>query len=303
MSTATSSNRTEWLAKRRKGLGASDAPTVVGVRKEPSRFRLWLEKRGEVEPDEPNEAMRMGLAAEWAIAEMFTERTGWGFTRTQIHYVHPDVPWAMATIDGQLDELDFVEFKLAGTWTTRKLPEDGDAAGLPEPWIIQAHHQMWVTSATSIQFAVWCADPSFRLYRVDRDESLIAEMIRLEEAFWRQVQEGTPPAEFGADDLGAITRHFNREEPEAVQLDPYQVGGAVADFAAAQKEIKIMEATRDEAKAALLMAMGNATHATCGAYSLKRKVVNVKADPNPKPREASSYVRFTCTQKEESNAD
>jgi putative phage-type endonuclease len=292
-------DREQWLAERRKGIGASDAPTVVGVRKDPSRFRLWCEKRGEIEPEPPNDAMRMGLAAESAIASMYTERTGWGFTRQQIHVTHPMYPWMKATIDGELDQQDYVEFKLAGAWMTRTLPEDGSPIGLPDAWVIQAQHQMAVTGAKHIQFAVWCADPSFRIYYVHRDEDLINQMTVLESEFWLHVVNGTPPAEFGPADLGAIAKHFNRDDEPAIELNALKYAQIVRAYKEAAKTIKEEEDDRDHYKAELLMAMGNASAAKCGSYTLKRKVVHVKE--RTQTIKASQYVRFTVSNGDSEN--
>jgi len=292
MSMGLSVARDEWLAARRKGIGASDAPTVVGVRTTPSRLRLWLDKRGDLEPDEPSEAMRMGLAAEPAILQMYEDRTGTSIVATQVHEHGQDIPWMLATIDAYDSGDNIVECKLAGAWTTRRLPEEGDSANLPEPWIIQAQHQMAVTNLDHVIFAVWCADPSFRLYTVERNDDVITEMIRLEEAFWKQVQDGTPPAEFGAEDIRAITRHFNRDDGPAVELGD-DLRESIGYFENCGGHIKTLERAKDEAKAKLLLAMGNASTATCGPYTLKRKIVQVKE--RTQFAKASTYVRFTVS--------
>lgn len=39
--------RTEWLEQRRKGIGGSDAPVIMGVNPWRSPMDLWLEKTGE----------------------------------------------------------------------------------------------------------------------------------------------------------------------------------------------------------------------------------------------------------------
>jgi putative phage-type endonuclease len=292
MSMGISTARDAWLAERRKGIGASDAPTVVGVRTTPSRFRLWMEKRGEIESEPPNEAMDMGLAAEDSIAKMYQKRTGRVIDQTQDHVAHATLPWMKATIDGWDTDGNLVEFKLAGSYTTRKLPEDGDSAGLPEPWIIQLHHQMFVTGKNKAFLAAWCADPSFRLYEIEADLGLMNTMVTLEESFWQQVVDGTPPAEFGVDDIKAITRHFSRETGESIEL-PTELERTVEEFKEGGERIRELGKVADTAKARLLLAMGNASVATCGPYTLKRKVVQVKE--RTQTIKASSYIRFTCS--------
>jgi putative phage-type endonuclease len=288
-----STDRENWLAERRQGIGASDAPTVVGVRKEPSRFRLWLEKRGETEPEPPNEAMQWGLRLEPAIADAFEERTGLKITSRQASIRHPERTWMRATVDGIVERsLTLVEMKACGSWSARKLPEDGDATGLPEPWIIQAQHQMEVTGCNLVKFAVF-ADLGLRIYDVARDDALIAEIIALEELFWHCVENGSPPAEFEVTDLQAIGRYFNRDDAPPISLSPVMFGEAVCGYKDAVAVIKDAEDRRDVYKAQLLMAMGNAPLATCEQYTLKRKVVETKE--RTQTVKASKYVRFTIS--------
>jgi putative phage-type endonuclease len=285
-------DRKQWLAERRQGIGASDAPTVVGVRTEPSRFRLWCDKRGTIEPDPPNEAMQWGLRLEPAISEAFQERTGLEVCRHQVSLVHRDLPWMRATLDGVFGGAreGIVEFKACGSWSARKLPEDGDSSRLPEPWIIQAQHQLAVSHERLAIFAVF-ADMSLRLYEVERDDVMIAEIIRLEEAFWRHVTDGTPPAEFGPADVQTIGKYFNRDDAPEVTLNPLQYGKTVAGYRDALTAIKNVEAARDRYKSELLMAMGDAGTANCGPYTLKRKIVQTKE--RTQVIKASQYVRFT----------
>jgi len=280
-----------WGNSRVGFIGASDAPTICGVNKSKSRFRLWMEKRGELEPDPPNEAMEMGSAAEDSIATMYYKRTGRRFATVQEHRTHERLPWMRATIDGIDNANNLVEFKLAGSWMTHQLPEDGDSSRLPEAWLIQLHHQMFVAERNKAFLAAWCADPSFRLYEVQADYDLMDSMVRLEEEFWAMVQNGTPPAEFGPDDIQAITRHFNREEP-GIEL-PHVCGAVARGYKTCCERIKALEDERDSFKAELLLKMGNAATAIAGPYTLKRKVVQVKE--RTQTIEASSYVRFSVS--------
>jgi putative phage-type endonuclease len=299
MSTGLSTERDKWLAERRKGIGASDAPTVCGVRTRPTRLELWLEKRGEITADEPTEAMRWGLRLEPLIAEAYTERTGRRITRTQISTIHDELPWMRATLDAydEYGVIEFagIEFKAVGSWSGRKLPEESDPEGLPEAWIIQGQHQMAVGNLLRMRFAAF-ADMSLKLYTLERDDGLIADIITMEEEFWRSVQDGTPPAEFQPEDVKVITRHFNREEGEHVVLPPQSLMD-IERFAASKTVVKSEQEACDKAKAALLMAMGNAATAECGPYRLKRKLVNIKE--RTQTIKALSYIRFTCSNGEE----
>ena len=45
-------NRTDWLKARRKGIGGSDAASVLGISPWKSNVQLWEEKTGIAEPED-----------------------------------------------------------------------------------------------------------------------------------------------------------------------------------------------------------------------------------------------------------
>ncbi len=52
--------REEWLKDRNKGIGGSDAGSVLGLNPWKSAYTLWCEKTGKITNNEDNEAMRQG---------------------------------------------------------------------------------------------------------------------------------------------------------------------------------------------------------------------------------------------------
>ena len=45
-------SREEWLKWRTKGIGGSDVSIIAGINKFKSSFQLWLEKTGQIVPQE-----------------------------------------------------------------------------------------------------------------------------------------------------------------------------------------------------------------------------------------------------------
>ena len=60
----------EWLQWRKKGIGSSDAAACAGESKWKSPYALWLEKTGQMEPDEPGESAYWGIALEEVVAHL-----------------------------------------------------------------------------------------------------------------------------------------------------------------------------------------------------------------------------------------
>jgi putative phage-type endonuclease len=64
----------EWLSWRNKGLGSSDASTILGINGFKDLFQLWLEKTGRSKGDMPNYAMSRGTAMEPLAREIYFGR-------------------------------------------------------------------------------------------------------------------------------------------------------------------------------------------------------------------------------------
>ena len=69
-------DRSAWLADRRRSIGGSDAPSILGLTSWGSPLKVWESKRALV-PDMPdNERLAMGRALEPLIAQRFMEDSG-----------------------------------------------------------------------------------------------------------------------------------------------------------------------------------------------------------------------------------
>lgn len=75
MKKAIFNNHEEWLEFRKKGIGSSEAGTIMGVNPYQSPYQLWQIKKGLVPPTTENEAMLMGHILEDAVAQRFVHET------------------------------------------------------------------------------------------------------------------------------------------------------------------------------------------------------------------------------------
>ncbi len=187
-------DRSQWLAERRKGIGGSDAPVVMGVSPFKSRQELWAEKRGLIEEGEPTAAMKRGTYLEPIVAGMVRESTGNSLLIVD-PFQHPDMPFMRANIDRRIitskKENDGVlEIKCPGLSVFGKCQREG----LPDYYQIQAQHYLAVTGWTWGSFAVFSAE-RWRLETIDfqRDDDLIDQIIRENRIFWDCVESGKMP--------------------------------------------------------------------------------------------------------------
>ena len=64
-------NREEWLQNRSKGIGASEAGTVLGLNPWETPYQLWRRKKGIDPPKVENFAMVAGHLLEDAVAQFY----------------------------------------------------------------------------------------------------------------------------------------------------------------------------------------------------------------------------------------
>ncbi len=81
---ATATDDLNAIEIRRTGLGASDAAAACGIDPYKTTLRLYLEKTGELPPDEETDALRIGKIFEPGILEFFSWKTGKPIIDTQV---------------------------------------------------------------------------------------------------------------------------------------------------------------------------------------------------------------------------
>src|SRR5215472_14125867 len=89
---------------RRYFIGGSDARVIMGD-DEAALFRVWREKRGEIEPEDlsGNLIVQLGVVTEALNRSWFERNTGHVVIDVQRRVLHPVVKWMMATLDGTVE--------------------------------------------------------------------------------------------------------------------------------------------------------------------------------------------------------
>ncbi len=171
-----------WLEWRRGGIGASDAPAVMGESPWKSADRLLREKAGLVPIRGMNEVMRRGTELEPEARAKYIEESGMSVDPVCIQ--SRTRGWQRASLDGlSRDGLSAVEIKCGEsvyreTERTRKVPKY---------YYGQLQHIMSVSGVPSMHF--WCYLPRRAgiLLDVERDGRYIENLDRVECAFWEMV--------------------------------------------------------------------------------------------------------------------
>ncbi|ADU50146.1 phage-type endonuclease [Thermaerobacter marianensis DSM 12885] len=207
-------DRATWLAWRRRGIGGSDAPAVAGLDPLRSPLALWMEKTGQMEPEEPGESALWGTLLEPVIVEEWERRTGKKARRRNAILQHPEQPFMLANLDREVvGERALLEIKTTAAWHGHEIGEDR----LPDRYVVQAQHYLAVTGYERCYFAVLVGGQHLVTTYVDRDEELISYLVEMERDFWRCVETCTPPAPGGSDlDRAILQRLYPDVEPDSV---------------------------------------------------------------------------------------
>ena len=201
-------SREEWLRWRTKGIGGSDVSVIAGVNPFRSIFQLWLEKTGQVEPEETeNDNTHFGNVLEPVVKREFSKRTGLKVRAKRALLQSEEYPFMLADLDGVIYEngkMNLFEAKTASAYKQEIWEK-----GIPEEYILQVQHYMAVTGAEKTYLAALVGGNRFYWKVVRRDEQKIAEIIALEKAFWEEnVLAGKEPVPDGS---GATTDFLNEK--------------------------------------------------------------------------------------------
>ena len=98
----SSLTREEWLAWRRKGIGGSDAASVIGVSPYATARDLYYDKLNIVSAtDEQSNwvQLEIGHLLEDLVAKIFSRKTGYPVYQIKKMFSHPNYPFMLADVD------------------------------------------------------------------------------------------------------------------------------------------------------------------------------------------------------------
>lgn len=211
-------DRKDWLMLRKNGIGGSDAGAVCGLNPYVSPLEVYFSKTCEgIDEGVPdNEAMREGRDLEDYVARRFMEASGLKVRRANMMYASREHPFMIADVDrlvtGRENGITGLECKTASPYSAEKW-KDGK---IPAHYIMQCYHYMAVLDAQSWYIAVMVCGREFKYIKLERDEEIIQQLIRIEEHFWNHnVMARVMPEPDGSDAAETfINRHFTESRKE-----------------------------------------------------------------------------------------
>lgn len=257
------SDRTDWLAWRRSGIGASDVAGILGLSPWASPFSVWASKIDDQADDHDNDAMEFGRRAEVMVGPWFADRTGLVVAGEQARCTHRVDTWKLCTVDGFV--LDGPNSDIGSALGVLEIKTTGDSAAdwadeVPVHYRCQATWAMHVTDLPRCWFAVLhlaFGRPRFEVYEFERDAAEEAFVVDACTRFWHDhVTTGRPPAVDGhSATTDAIKAHWPTAEGS---LEADALTRRMCDRIRAHKATaKLIEANITEAENELRAAIGD----------------------------------------------
>ena len=242
-------NTTEWLEERKKHIGASDAPAIIGLTTSWRNARdVALEKMSdEIDNSDPHGFFHRGHVLEPLIKELYKDKTGFDVFQASM-YVHEDYEWMSATPDGWVINTEgkcLLECKTANNYMKHEwkdIDDDGNEFDIvPTKYWVQVQHQMAVTDEEQVDVAVLFAGidtlglfvsmldtgadlmyvkhlcqnmggEPFKIIEVKRDDEFIEKLISIEKDFWENIEKGILPEDIKFTPDSGMLRVANYEE-------------------------------------------------------------------------------------------
>jgi putative phage-type endonuclease len=165
-----------------QGIGASDAPIIMGDSPWMTAKELLELKVGKRQDAAPNWAMRRGSTLEEPARELYMQKTGKRVSPQC--FEHSRYAWKRASLDGLSDDGRFVlEIKCPG------LADHASAlhGRVPPKYLAQIQHLLAVSEADTCHYWSY-RDGRGVLLEVPADSRYMDRLHREEAAFWDRVQ-------------------------------------------------------------------------------------------------------------------
>lgn len=263
----------QWLEARKGGLGSSDAAPAFGISPYKGAMELWLEKTGQVVPDDisDKEPVWWGTECEHLIAKRFAMKTELevidpGCMLISRHFgprLRTNIDRFYIDFDGELGILEckMADSHLEGDWSDDLAP----------PWYqIQVAQQAAVAGVYRAKIACLIGGNNFQIRTLDLDRELVDGIAEQLLAWWeRHVIGGeAPPVDGLQSTTDVLTKLYGKANADtSIELDP-TVALEVARYHEAHARLKQAEEDKTLHGNRLREAMGAAESATFGGVPI-----------------------------------
>ena len=175
---------------RNKFIGGSDVGTILGVNKFKSPYQLFLEKTGQLEPENIDNKLqvKLGHKMEQVVAELYEEELGCKVQQSLRSYRCKEYPYFVGHIDRKVvGKKKGLEIKTTSSWNKTDYKE----GEVPPSHYYQALFYMVMTGYREWDIATLRDNNQFYISHVAWDEEQAEYMIAKLNRFWKCVLDKT----------------------------------------------------------------------------------------------------------------
>lgn len=189
-------------ALRATGLGGTDIARILGMSRFGGPMSVFMEKRGLSAPLIETSRMKWGKLLEEPVAQQYAVHSGRKVRRAAAFLRHPAYDYLFANIDRESllggTKPRVLEVKTADVFAAADFGEQ-DTDQVPDEYLIQGMHYIDVKGWDRCDFAVLIGGNREWYGSIERNPELIEVMHEESEKFWRDTEQGIPPAIDGTE--------------------------------------------------------------------------------------------------------
>ncbi len=273
-------------------IGASEVSTILGLNPFCTPLKLYSLKLGIIQPEPETESQEWGKRLERVVSQKFSEKHNVKLIARKTRYVHPKYSFISCELDNLIsstDELAEIKTVSAYAWKTWEKPDE-----LPQYIIIQVMTQLGLSKRKKAWVACLCGGQKYIEKEILFDQELYDMIIGKCVAFWKMVQDKTPPmASYGDDEV--LVALFPQSS-DAIKEADETLNEALAHYLELSGHISTMGKEKDEIKASIMQTIGD----NKGIKTSKYKVLRIDIAPCEYvvKKEATWYPRVYLNKKE-----
>ncbi len=265
-----------------ESLGASRAAAAVGLSPWQTPYQLYLEMLGQQPANDPRAEdplhLEMGHALEPIAIRRLEKQLKVRVTDRQLKVVDSAWPRRHVTMDGRINDEEYVEAKSTGFADPAEWGDEEEEDAVPMQYYIQCQHGMACNGCTYAWMPLIVTNRQFRIYRVRRNDDVIAELTAKEREFLERVDARDPPPPTSLEDIALRwPSHVDNKRVSATA----EIVRLVNRHARNRRLLKAAESRKDALQLAITAHMSDAA-----------ELVNAAGDPLATFKQAKGSKKF-----------
>ena len=301
----------EWQTNRQAQIefGGSDAGTIMGVNKYKSPFTLFMEKTGQVQPEEAGDAADWGHLLEEPVAHKYAKDQHAAVVKWSVILKSKDFPFTAANVDfwiveeseqfpaGRVTEwrsvepppgiIAIFEGKTTGVVSPGN-PGGWEDGNVPASYKYQGLHYMIVSGVHDIDFVCLVGGRGVEIRYMQWDQIEADALILAETLFFAQMTgDLEPDVDSNRSTEATLKALYPRSNPDAVVEGGEELQALVDDYTVAKAQLEAQKDETDGIKNRIIKLLGAAEAGTVGGET----VVTYRSSKDGEAFDADSFKK------------